>query len=662
MRIFHANSIWQLKIIKKTNMKIIFSVLVFMLTTHTVFPRTWHVNQSYPKASDQGTGSVEKPFQTISKAASVAQAGDTVLVYGGTYRERVMPARGGEPGKPIVYMAAKGEKVLLKGSEIWKNKWIEQGKNIYSSKIDLTLLKNYNPFYIPLARMSARKSLGQIFCNGYYLTQVDSIDEVQKMPGTWMLSYDSTEVIMHYPEQMLHCPIEKCVVEYAARGKVFAPFIRGLGHINVEGFIVEHCANQFPSGFYNRRGNGFPQSGAVSTRSGHHWVIRGNTIRYAKSLGIDCGYEGAFDNEGDQPMPERKTIGYHLIEHNTITDCGAGGIAGATQYSSIIRYNRIDRTNNLGFTAPETGAIKVHFFYDGLIEGNTFCYNECSAIWLDNQWYNTRVTRNVIIGSRGHGIFVELGSGDCLVDNNIVAFTQSGEGIYMHDASGVTLAHNLLFGNSHYGVYMRTVTERGRASTSNNKVLNNIFIDNYRGPISMPLETSRWGNNNLSDYNLFVNGAQWQWEGLAFNQFGIGSHDGRIPKDTLANALKTAFVRNNYPVEKYPNFELWKESPLLSLEWWQMLTGYDKHSLTPIFDKAQVENGAVEKGAVNLSGLNLTLNINNGKTFANLKCPALKEIEKDFYGNKVTSDWVFPGPFSSYSEKVNQFVLIPAEL
>jgi len=637
--------------------------LIFTLAVNLeCYSKSYLVNRNHPRASDNGKGNNQTPFKSISKAASVVHPGDTVLIFEGIYRERVAPTEGGLPDRPIVYMAAKGEQVVIKGSDIWKNPWISEAKNVYKSKIDLSALKSYNPFYIPLARMSVRKSLGQIFCNGLYLTQVDSLHEVSQMSGTWMLSYDSTEIIINYPEQKLHCPIEKCLIEYAARGKVFAPFTRGLGYINVEGFTIEHCANQFPSGFYNLRGKGFPQSGAISTRSGHHWVIRDNTIRFAKTLGIDCGYEGAYDNEGDQPMPERKTIGYHLIEYNTITDCGAGGIAGATQYSSIIRYNRIDRTNNLGFTAPETGAIKVHFFYDGLIEGNVFSDNECSAIWLDNKWYNTRVTRNVIMGSRGHGIFIELGSGSCLVDNNIIAFTHTGEGIYMHDASGVTLAHNLLFGNSHYGVYMRTVTERGGASTSNNKVLNNIFVDNYRGPISMPLETEKWGRNNFSDYNLFVNGAQWQWEGLAFNQFGIGSHDGRIPKDTLANALKAAFVRNNYPVEKYPNFEIWKSSPLLPLDWWQMLTGYDKHSLAPVFDKAQVENGAIEKGAVSLSELNLTLLVRNGKTFKLMKCHRIQGVDVDFYGNKLEESQVLPGPFSTYPEKNHEFVLIPPEL
>jgi hypothetical protein len=167
-------------------------------------------------------------YRTISEAARIATPGDTVLVFEGTYRERVAPAQGGLPGLPIVYMTSKGDRVKIKGSEIWKNAWISEGMNVYKSKIELSELKFYNPFYMPLASQPGRKSLGQIFCNGLYLKQVDSLREVHQLPGTWMLSYDSTEIMIHYPEQQLHCPIEKCLIEYAARGKVFAPVLRGL--------------------------------------------------------------------------------------------------------------------------------------------------------------------------------------------------------------------------------------------------------------------------------------------------------------------------------------------------------------------------------------------------------------------------------------------------
>lgn len=652
-------------------MKFIYTCIFILISLNLVFSKTLIVNQKHHNANDTNQGNSNNPFFTINAAAQLALPGDTVLVLEGIYRERISPAVGGNSQKPVVYLANKGDKVILKGSDVWKNEWQHLKENIYKSKIDLEKLKNYNPFYIQLARQPGRKSLGQIFCNGYCLTQTDSLNQVEKSLGTWMLSYDSTEIIINYPKKLLHCPVEDCLIEYSVREKVFAPHKRGLGYIIVEGFIIEHCANQFPSGFYNERGKGFPQSGALSTRSGHHWTIRKNIIRYAKTLGIDCGYEGAYDNEGNQPMPNRDSIGFHLIEHNTITDCGAGGIAGASQRATIIRYNRIERTNNLGFTAPETGGIKVHFFFHGLIEGNILRDNECSGIWLDNQWYNSRVTRNVITGSRAHGIFIEMGNGNCLVDNNIVAFSKVGDGIYMHDASGVTIAHNLLYGNAHFGVYMRTVTERVArneknereiVSTSDNKLVNNVFIDNYRGPVSMPLETKRWGENNSSDYNLFINGAQWDWEGLDFNLFSIGTNDSRISKDSVALVLEKVLVKQNYSREQLPNFRLWANSPLVPFQWWQIFMGYDQNSKSIVLKRGEIEDGAVEKGTISLSSLNLTFNIRNGKLFNLLKCPGLSEIKSDFYGKSHSQKEVIPGPFSHYSDNENEFVLIPTEL
>ena len=78
--------------------------------------REHHVSAT---AADAGDGSPAKPFSTISDAADVAQPGDVILVHEGVYRERVTPPRGGESDeKRIVYQAAEGETVVIKGSEI----------------------------------------------------------------------------------------------------------------------------------------------------------------------------------------------------------------------------------------------------------------------------------------------------------------------------------------------------------------------------------------------------------------------------------------------------------------------------------------------------------------------------------------------------------------
>ena len=52
--------------------------------------------------NDSALGTAEQPFLTISKAAQVAVAGDTVTVHAGVYREWVRPTNGGTEGARIV--------------------------------------------------------------------------------------------------------------------------------------------------------------------------------------------------------------------------------------------------------------------------------------------------------------------------------------------------------------------------------------------------------------------------------------------------------------------------------------------------------------------------------------------------------------------------------
>ena len=65
--------------------------------------------------SDTGAGTAETPFCTISAAAGVAVAGQSVEVAGGTYPETVAPAASGAAGAPITFRAAPGADVTVSG-------------------------------------------------------------------------------------------------------------------------------------------------------------------------------------------------------------------------------------------------------------------------------------------------------------------------------------------------------------------------------------------------------------------------------------------------------------------------------------------------------------------------------------------------------------------
>ena len=74
--------------------------------------KTYYVSQS-GNASDENDGSKTAPFNTISKAASVAVAGDTVIIDSGVYRETVKPKSNGTAGNPIIFRSAEGANVVI---------------------------------------------------------------------------------------------------------------------------------------------------------------------------------------------------------------------------------------------------------------------------------------------------------------------------------------------------------------------------------------------------------------------------------------------------------------------------------------------------------------------------------------------------------------------
>ncbi|OAB62466.1 hypothetical protein AY599_11610 [Leptolyngbya valderiana BDU 20041] len=619
-------------------------------------PHLLVVAQQHPQATDDNPGTEAKPLQTIDAAAQRAQPGDKILVREGIYRERVMPARGGTRDRPIVYEAAAGETVVLRGSEVWAAQPMaglpDAPTPYWEGTVSETLFEDVDPFTTQLERMPQGYLRAQVFLQSRPLRQVLDRESLQQQSGTWFFESDRRQLRVHLPQS--YPADDPPFLEISTRRAVFAPKIRGLGYIQVRGFVMEHGANPFPSGFWRSRS---PQAGILSTRSGHHWAIEHNTIRYAKSLGLDCGSEGRYDIDGlEQPMPDG--AGYHVVRYNTITDNGCGGIAGWKQTASLIAYNVIDRNNRLGFTAPETGGIKVHEFVDGQIIGNVLRNNECFGIWVDNIYRGARVSRNLVLSNRGAGIFMEMGGGPALVDNNVVAFTSLGEGIYTHDASGVTVAHNWLQANTHFGVYMRTVSDRQfrraddsleTVATRGQRIFGNVFIDNYRGHISLPYAAEP-DTDNLSDYNLFINGTVWQWEGQEPHRFVWNHRRDTVERDRLLMALREAFEDGRLPETEKPNFEAWRETLVLPLSWWRELTGSDRHSVAPVLEAGEIANGAIEKGAISLGTFTPDLEVAEVSVMPRLAIPPLPLPHRDFWGNVVEEGERFPGPFQNWPE------------
>lgn len=629
------------------------------------------VANEQPGAADGNPGTLEKPFLTINAAAQLAGPGDSVLVHRGTYRERVAPLKGGLPGQPVIYQVAAGETVSVKGSDVWTHWQAVSGHpGVFAAEIAGHVPDGQpNPFLIGIsiaasdqdivARPSTSadnmpKTLGQIFFDGRPVVEASSEESVFVQENSWVVSADGTRLLAHFPGSP--SDLSSHLIEVTIRNRIFAPHLRGLNQIQVKGFIFEHCANQGP----------FPQGGAVSPRTGADWLIEGNTIRFAKTVGLDVGNE-TFDAKGLKETSDDQKVrmkgGHHVIQNNVISDNGLVGIVGHAHNGVVIRNNVVERNNSLGFNQFDTkweewGGIKLHG-PDALIEGNLVRDNEACGIWIDNNYTNGRITRNVVLNNRMAGIFLELGDGRCLVDNNVVALTRprddmyGGMGIYAHDSSGLVIAHNLIYGNADCGVLLRTVSDRvfpppwepnsRPVRTADNRILNNIIWNNSKPAISLPYPSDRaW--NNVSDYNI-VYASRDLWLGFEPDPtlFAVNLYKSNLKMDQLEAKLKEVLAAGKVPGEDFPNFKNWRRNPTLNIGQWRLLMGQDTHSkegpkLVEIVLRAQVP----------------MIGYQADKPVLHMQCPEIEGVDRDFFGHKFKVPNIRPGPFQDISE-------IPAE-
>ncbi|MBD2043464.1 right-handed parallel beta-helix repeat-containing protein [Microcoleus sp. FACHB-672] len=109
-----------------------------------VFPPGYYVS---PAGSDENSGTPEEPFQTIQKAATVAQAGDTVYIRAGTYREKITPANSGTADQPITFKPYKDEEVIVSGADLVTNWNLHEG-NIYKAPMNGDLGEGNNQIFV----------------------------------------------------------------------------------------------------------------------------------------------------------------------------------------------------------------------------------------------------------------------------------------------------------------------------------------------------------------------------------------------------------------------------------------------------------------------------------------------------------------------------------
>ncbi len=133
--------------------------------------------------NDHAQGSHADPFKTISAAALRAQSGDVITVHKGVYREQVDPPRGGvSDDQRIVYRAAPGESVVIKGSEEVRG-WELVRNDTWKLTLADSFFGDFNPFKDEIrgdwfSRKDRNVHTGSVFLDGHWLTEAARLEDV----------------------------------------------------------------------------------------------------------------------------------------------------------------------------------------------------------------------------------------------------------------------------------------------------------------------------------------------------------------------------------------------------------------------------------------------------------------------------------------------------
>jgi hypothetical protein len=453
---------------------------------------------------DSGPGTQTGPYRTITKAAA-AQPGDVVTVHEGTYREWVKPARGGSgEAERIVYRAAPGEEVFIKGSERIAS-WTAQGGGVWRAEIPNSFFGDYNPYALNVSggwlNYGQWHTRGDVYLNGEAFYEKATLAEVAEQEGRWLGRVDGDRTILQANFGKADPNTE--VTEINVRECLFMPVVTGLKYITVDGFHFAHAAANWAPPSLEL------QTGAVGPRMGKHWIIQNCTITNARCVGIILGHAPGMD------YSDIDAFGDHIVRNNVIRRCGQAGIAGqkgATR--SIISGNLIEDTNyRKEFGGWETAAIKFHNSVDTVICGNLIrgVYREIQGafgIWIDFGNQGIRITRNIIYNTDEATVFLEMDHGPTLVDNNVLV----GQSVRSNSEATV-FAHNLFVDcgyDYHPDVKRRseyfephTTKSAGRKSgtAQDEKWFNNIFV-------RQGLDRVKDAPGYVSDYNAFLEGAK----------------------------------------------------------------------------------------------------------------------------------------------------------
>ncbi|MBR0368160.1 MAG: right-handed parallel beta-helix repeat-containing protein [Clostridia bacterium] len=434
-------------------------------------------------ASRDGNGSRAMPFRHIDDAARVAVAGDEILVAPGVYREKVTPRHGGTEDKRIVYRSEEPLGAVITGAEPLTG-WKPFKGDVWVNRVDNGVFGRYNPYtemvcgdwyFAPTVRHT-----GAVFLNDRMMYETVTLEECEKAEADpcafdaelstwkWYTEQDGNETVLYANFKGLDPNAQK--VEILVRRNCFMPDENGINYITVSGFDINKGATTWaPPAAY--------QDGLIGPHWSKGWIIEDCAVWGSKCCGISLGKYRDPENDmyfytkhvksptqmerdavcrGQYHGWLKEKVGGHIIRRCHVHHCEQTGIVGrmGAVFSTIedCHIHHVCNSQQLG--GAETAGIKLHAAIDVTIRRNHI-HHCIMGVWLDWEAQGARISQNLLHDNQrpegtplaegamfNNDVFIEVGHGPTLIDNNVMLSKLSAA----IPSEGVAFVHNLICG------------------------------------------------------------------------------------------------------------------------------------------------------------------------------------------------------------------------
>ncbi len=401
-----------------TCLHILTGCLLLFGTNTQALAKSFVVAQRDLKASDDGPGTPEQPWKTISRAAKELAPGDLVIIRDGVYRERVQIKTSGTAQLPIRFEAAQGAHAVVTGADPltgwqkcqtdrpiyqvgWPHRFISWSKHMTHPD---------DEYHRVIGRCE------QVAIDGYLLRQV--LADAQLSPGSFYV--DASNRFIQVWDAASR-DLNKVAVEASVRQEL----------LRVEGDYVQVRGLQF------RFAANMAQHGAV--------VLTGTQDVLEDCIVQEMNASGATFAGQEQ-----------VVRRCVFRDNGQLGFGANGAHRLLFTECGVENNNVKGFDRGwEAGGNKLVLTRDAVLERSKFLRNRGNGIWFDIGNEHCTVRQCLIAENEDSGIFYEISYGlqarDNVITGNGFATTAGAwgaqAGISLSSSPDCVIERNLIVAN-----------------------------------------------------------------------------------------------------------------------------------------------------------------------------------------------------------------------